>query len=138
MSLACCFAGLDSFTFKANDGTVDSAPATVSITVNAVDHYWNRIDGALFGLGRNGRALAAEADPVELVGRLRERGERDPGVRTAAERNLSKRRAHGQGQHDREKQVPFHLVVLSCCENTIGDLRYHPNFACANHALSFT
>ena len=29
--------GEDSFTFKANDGTVDSAPATVSITVNPVN-----------------------------------------------------------------------------------------------------
>ncbi|MEI7903010.1 MAG: Ig-like domain-containing protein, partial [bacterium] len=29
--------GADSFTFKANDGTVDSAPATVSITVSAVN-----------------------------------------------------------------------------------------------------
>jgi Bacterial Ig domain/Cadherin-like beta sandwich domain/HYR domain/Galactose oxidase, central domain/Kelch motif/Regulator of chromosome condensation (RCC1) repeat len=31
------FSGTDSFTFKANDGTVDSAPATVSITVTAVN-----------------------------------------------------------------------------------------------------
>jgi hypothetical protein len=29
--------GADSFTFKANDGTVDSAPATVSITITAVN-----------------------------------------------------------------------------------------------------
>ena len=29
--------GSDSFTFKVNDGTVDSATATVSITVNAVN-----------------------------------------------------------------------------------------------------
>jgi len=29
--------GVDSFTFKVNDGTVDSAPVTVSITVNAVN-----------------------------------------------------------------------------------------------------
>ncbi len=29
--------GSDSFTFKANDGTVDSAPATIAITVNAVN-----------------------------------------------------------------------------------------------------
>ena len=29
--------GADSFTFKVNDGTVDSATATVSITVNAVN-----------------------------------------------------------------------------------------------------
>ena len=29
--------GPDSFTFKANDGTVDSANATVSITVTAVN-----------------------------------------------------------------------------------------------------
>ncbi|MEI7769108.1 MAG: Ig-like domain-containing protein [Chloroflexales bacterium] len=29
--------GADSFTFKANDGALDSAPATVSITINAVD-----------------------------------------------------------------------------------------------------
>src|SRR5262249_34961313 len=28
------FAGIDSFTYKANDGTVDSAAATVTITVN--------------------------------------------------------------------------------------------------------
>ena len=31
------YSGADSFTFKANDGTVDSAPATVSITVTAVN-----------------------------------------------------------------------------------------------------
>lgn len=31
------FNGTDSFTFKANDGTVDSAPATVTITVNSVN-----------------------------------------------------------------------------------------------------
>ena len=30
--------GSDSFTFKANDGTVDSSPATVSITINSVNH----------------------------------------------------------------------------------------------------
>ncbi|MEO5917529.1 MAG: Ig-like domain-containing protein [Luteolibacter sp.] len=30
------FTGSDSFTFKANDGTADSAPATVSITINGV------------------------------------------------------------------------------------------------------
>ncbi len=29
--------GSDSFTFKANDGTVDSAPATVNITVNSIN-----------------------------------------------------------------------------------------------------
>src|SRR4029077_14392639 len=29
--------GADSFTFKANDGQVDSAPATVSITITAVN-----------------------------------------------------------------------------------------------------
>ena len=32
------FIGSDSFTFKVNDGTVDSAPATVSITVTKVNH----------------------------------------------------------------------------------------------------
>ncbi|MEI6606050.1 MAG: Ig-like domain-containing protein, partial [Verrucomicrobiota bacterium] len=32
------FRGADSFTFKANDGTIDSAPATVSLTVTAVNH----------------------------------------------------------------------------------------------------
>jgi len=32
------YAGLDSFTFTANDGTVDSAPATVSVTVTPVNH----------------------------------------------------------------------------------------------------
>src|SRR5205823_2586147 len=32
------FNGPDSFTFKVNDGTVDSAPATVSLTVTAVNH----------------------------------------------------------------------------------------------------
>jgi hypothetical protein len=31
------YSGTDSFTFKANDGTVDSAPATVSISVTPVD-----------------------------------------------------------------------------------------------------
>src|SRR5205085_11367324 len=31
------FNGPDSFTFKVNDGTVDSAPATVSLTVTAVN-----------------------------------------------------------------------------------------------------
>jgi PKD repeat protein len=31
------YVGADSFTFKVNDGTVDSAPATVDITVNAVN-----------------------------------------------------------------------------------------------------
>ena len=29
--------GSDSFTFKVNDGTLDSAPATVSITINPVN-----------------------------------------------------------------------------------------------------
>ena len=31
------FNGADSFTYKANDGTLDSAPVTVNLTVNAVD-----------------------------------------------------------------------------------------------------
>ena len=31
------FTGKDSFTFKANDGTVDSNTATVAITVSAID-----------------------------------------------------------------------------------------------------
>jgi len=31
------YTGADSFTFKANDGSIDSAPATVSITVNATN-----------------------------------------------------------------------------------------------------
>ena len=30
--------GVDSFTFKVNDGNLDSTPATVSITINAVNH----------------------------------------------------------------------------------------------------
>ena len=39
--------GPDSFTFKVNDGTVDSAPATVTITVNAVnDAPVNSVPGA--------------------------------------------------------------------------------------------
>jgi hypothetical protein len=36
--------GQDSFTFKANDGTVDSNEATISITVNAVNDDPNAID----------------------------------------------------------------------------------------------
>ena len=30
--------GADSFTYKANDGTADSNVATVSLTINAVNH----------------------------------------------------------------------------------------------------
>ena len=33
------YSGPDSFTFVANDGTVSSAPATISITVNSVSHF---------------------------------------------------------------------------------------------------
>ena len=40
------YVGADSFTFKVNNGSYDSAPATVSITVNANTHVlWTNTDG---------------------------------------------------------------------------------------------
>ena len=41
------YSGSDAFTFKANDGTADSAPATVSITVNAAEDVDTDGDGIL-------------------------------------------------------------------------------------------
>ena len=41
------FSGTDSFTYRANDGTVDSNPATVTITVNAVNHPPVAADGSV-------------------------------------------------------------------------------------------
>ena len=35
------YSGVDSFTFKATDGTIDSAPATVTLTVVAVGFTWS-------------------------------------------------------------------------------------------------
>jgi hypothetical protein len=51
--------GSDSFTFKVNDGTVDSAPATVSITVNAVN------DPPSFTKGPN--IIISDAAPAQTV-----------------------------------------------------------------------
>ena len=41
------FSGTDSFTYRANDGTADSNLATVTITVNAVNHVPVAVDGSV-------------------------------------------------------------------------------------------
>ena len=41
------FSGTDSFTYRANDGTADSNVATVTITVNAVNHPPVAVDGSV-------------------------------------------------------------------------------------------
>jgi hypothetical protein len=54
------FTGSDSFTFKVNDGTLDSAVATVSISVSA--------SGSQINLGNRGLALVNDATGAKLVG----------------------------------------------------------------------
>ena len=41
------FSGTDGFTYRANDGTLDSSLATVTITVNAVNHPPVAVDGSV-------------------------------------------------------------------------------------------
>ena len=62
--------GPDSFTFTANDGTVDSAPATVSITVVAVNDAPVANDGMLTtaeDTAANGQLTATDADNDPLT-----------------------------------------------------------------------
>ena len=54
------FTGSDSFTFKVNDGALDSAVATVSISVSA--------SGSQINLGNRGLALVNDATGAKLVG----------------------------------------------------------------------
>ena len=64
------FNGTDSFTYQASDGSLATAPATVSITVNALN---DPATGTLTLSGRAGQGLALTATPniadVEEIGR---------------------------------------------------------------------
>lgn len=51
------FNGLDSFTFKSNDGTVDSGEATVSLTINAVND----------APGANAQSIATDEDTPKAI-----------------------------------------------------------------------
>ena len=68
------FNGTDSFTFKANDGAADSAAATISITVSAVnDSPVGTID--ITGTAKQGETLTAtknftDVDGIPVVGTL--------------------------------------------------------------------
>jgi hypothetical protein len=79
---AATYAGADTFTFVANDGTVDSAPATVSITVTAAppavpivvsvadDAARSRnvrpLEGATFAGGVSAYVFVTAADPAQV------------------------------------------------------------------------
>lgn len=53
------FHGSDSFAFVANDGTIDSAPATITLTVNHVNHLPTAVNDA-FSIGK-GKTLTVAA-----------------------------------------------------------------------------
>ena len=64
------FNGSDSFTFKVNDGAVDSAPPTVSLTVTpvndppvAVDDAYSVAQGNTLAVAATSSVLANDTDP---------------------------------------------------------------------------
>src|SRR5207244_7705805 len=57
--------GADSFTFKANDGTVDSSAATVSLTVTAVNDAPVAADQAVTTAEDTAKAIVLTASDVE-------------------------------------------------------------------------
>lgn len=63
--------GSDSFTFKANDGTIDSAPAAVTLTVTAVNDAPVFATNPIIGAGATesvaytGQTLAGQATDVD-------------------------------------------------------------------------
>lgn len=64
------YVGTDSFTYKVNDGTVDSNLATISVTVLAVNHAPVASDGTLTtnaGSAANGNLTANDADGDALT-----------------------------------------------------------------------
>ena len=64
-----CFeGGQDSFTYKANDGTNDSAPATVTITVNADAVYANPVSALVFRSDPASFTLSGEDSCGETLG----------------------------------------------------------------------
>lgn len=63
------YSGLDSFTFKANDGTLDSNTVTVSITITSVNDAPVAVDGSLTlteDMAQSGILVATDVDSAAL------------------------------------------------------------------------
>ena len=59
--------GADSFKFKANDGSVDSNEATISITINAPPVASGAALAAVAGVGKSGQLVASDAENSPLT-----------------------------------------------------------------------